>query len=82
MNATEAVAIEVTIADVRIVEVTIRNVYGADKVYPANDLARSLAELAGTTTLTPRALAIARDMGMEVRIKSGLSADTLADVLG
>lgn len=66
----------------RIVEVTIRNVYGADKVYPANDLAYSLAELAGTATLTPRALAIARDMGFEVRIKSGLSADTLAAVLG
>ena len=75
MNATEAVAIEVTIKDVKVVEVTI-------DIWPANPLARSIAELAGTATLTPRALAIARDMGFEVRIKSGLSADTLADVLG
>ena len=76
MNATEAVAIEVTIKDVKVVEVTI-------DIWPANPLARSLAELAGTTTtLTPRALAIARDMGMEVRIQSALSADTLAAVLG
>jgi hypothetical protein len=34
------------------VQVSVRNVYGKDTVYPENDVARTLAELAGHRTLT------------------------------
>lgn len=50
------------------IELTTKQVYGATKLYPANDQARDLARLAGTTTLTMETLNIARRMGMEVVI--------------
>ena len=41
------------------VEVQPRNIYGAVKLYPVSALARTLAELAGHTTLTQRDLELA-----------------------
>lgn len=40
-----------------------RNVYGDVKVYPVNDAANVLAEIAGNTTLTPRTLTLAAQLG-------------------
>lgn len=47
-------------------KVTARTNYGADLIYPMNPAAKLLAEIAGTRTLTPHALRLARSMGMEV----------------
>jgi hypothetical protein len=48
------------------IEVEVRAVYGTSKVYPINDAARVVAELAGTSTLTLRALDLARKLGHEI----------------
>ena len=40
--------------------VILKSVYGVPKLYPANDEARALAEIAGTKTLEPRVLATAK----------------------
>lgn len=49
--------------------VEVRSVYGRTLYYPANDLAFSLAMLAGTETLTPIAIQLIREMGIEVIAK-------------
>lgn len=46
--------------------VEVREVYGTLKAYPVNDQAKRLAELAGTKTLTGRAMRLASDMGLIV----------------
>jgi hypothetical protein len=50
-----------------VVLVEVRNVYGRDTIYPANDNAERLAAIAGTKTLQPRHLELARGLGLEVR---------------
>ena len=62
-----------------IIKVSIRNVYGEDKVYPLDSQATKLAMLAGTKTLTLGTLEIARAMGFEVTVES---VTTLDDVFG
>lgn len=44
-------------------EIYVKNVYGVDKVYPHCDKAKVLATLAGTKTLTPDTLRLARKLG-------------------
>ena len=36
----------------RTAQVTVKNVYGVDKIYPANDVAEIFAKIAGTKTLS------------------------------
>ena len=48
------------------IEITAKTVYGQTKFYPSNQAARLLAEIAGTATLTERALMLARGMGCEI----------------
>lgn len=48
------------------IEVEVRAVYGAQKIYPANDAARTLAQLAGTETLNARTLELAKKLGHSV----------------
>ena len=48
------------------IEVTTRRVYGLAKIYPANQAAKLLAEIAGTATLTERTLSLAHQMGFEI----------------
>ncbi len=43
-----------------VISVTLREVYGRPLLYPANEAAKGLAEIAGTITLDPRILRIAR----------------------
>lgn len=45
------------------IEVTVRNVYGNELIYPVNDAAKTLAEIAGTKTLKPDTLSLARKLG-------------------
>ncbi len=49
-----------------LIEIELRQVYGADKYYPSNDAAKLLATIAGTVTLTASTIRTAKDMGMEV----------------
>jgi D-alanyl-D-alanine carboxypeptidase len=48
----------------RQIEVFVRNVYGTYKIYPANEAATLLAEIAGTKTLSKEVLAKAEKLGM------------------
>ena len=49
-------------------QVTIKNVYGEDKVYPACDQSRLLAQLAQTKTLTPPSLSIIKALGYSLEV--------------
>jgi hypothetical protein len=51
-----------------IVLVDIRNEYGQDRYFPANETAESLASIANTTTLTKHTLNLAEGMGFEIAI--------------
>jgi hypothetical protein len=48
------------------IEVSVRSNYGAPAIYPENDAAKVLAQIAGTKTLCPRVLELARDLGLRV----------------
>lgn len=50
----------------KILEVTIKKVWGNRVIYPMNDAARHFAKVAGTKTLTPETLKTARAMGFEI----------------
>jgi hypothetical protein len=47
-------------------DVEIKTVYGKHLYYPTNDKAQMLAHIAGTDTLTPQTLKLAKDMGMAI----------------
>ena len=51
-------------------QVTIKTIYGQDRVYPANDVAYSLAALLGSKTFTKEQLAKARELGFTFEIKA------------
>jgi hypothetical protein len=46
--------------------VRLREVYGKPAIYPVCKQSKALAEIAGTKTLTPHALNVARRMGFTV----------------
>lgn len=48
------------------VEVEVRSVFGVPKIYPANEAARLIAEIAGQRTLNPKHLDKARLLGHEI----------------
>lgn len=50
--------------------IEIRHVYGVATAYPACPTSALLARLAGTQTLTPRALNIIRELGYTVTVKT------------
>ena len=53
-------------------EVTIKTVYGLPKVYPANEAAQALADIAGTKTLELRVIKRAMSgLGASVKVVSG-----------
>lgn len=47
-------------------EVTTREVYGVAKIYPANEAARVIAEIAGTKTITPQMLELCKKLDAEI----------------
>lgn len=58
-----------------VLHVTPKTIYGNTLLYPANESARALAELAGTATITPRVLRIATErLGLGLKVISA-SAD-------
>lgn len=48
------------------IHVQVRNKYGKPLIYPVNQAACDLAELAGTVTLAPRVLRLAQKLGHAV----------------
>jgi hypothetical protein len=46
-----------------LIEVTTNSAYGTERIYPANDAARTLAKIAGTTTLSLATLEHAVKLG-------------------
>jgi excinuclease UvrABC helicase subunit UvrB len=52
----------------KVVLVDVKNVYGNEVVYPANNTAELLAAIAGTKTLTARTLRYAEEMGFEIKM--------------
>ena len=52
------------------ITVRIKNVYGEDKVYPVCDAAKTFAELAGTTTLTARAVSLIKQLGYTINVEA------------
>jgi|TARA_Y100001949_G_scaffold150690_1_gene136016 hypothetical protein len=53
-------------SDLPLVEITYRNVYGRDLIYPVNVTAKRFATLAGTTTLSPGDLKVIEALGFTV----------------
>jgi len=49
--------------------VKIKSVYGIDKIYPVNDAAKIIAEIAGTTTLTEQAIKLAKQLGYSITVQ-------------
>lgn len=63
-----------------VLKISAKNVYGNVLVYPENQQAKYLAELAGTKTLTQYTLRIAKAMGFEIELYPLVT--TLDDVFG
>lgn len=52
------------------VQIEIKNVYGNELIYPANDTAAKLANLTGKKTLSRVDLAIIKNLGFDIQIKT------------
>ena len=64
-----------------ILKVKLRSVYGRPAIYPVNDAAAGLAAVAGTATLTPSVLNIAKaQLGAAVLVEEG-DKDVVAQML-
>lgn len=51
-----------------IIQIEIRNVYGNESMYPANDAARHFAAIAGTKTLKSDTIRHAKALGYSVEV--------------
>ncbi len=49
--------------------VKIKTVYGVDKIYPVNDAAKLIAEIANTTTLTEQTIKLAKQLGYAITVQ-------------
>ena len=49
-----------------VIEVSVKSVYGNTLIYPANENAKLLAQIAGTKTINNQALALAERMGFSI----------------
>jgi hypothetical protein len=54
-----------------IITVSVRNVYGTDKIYPADDTAALFANLTGTKTFSAAHLRVIRALGYTVHVAAG-----------
>ncbi len=62
----------------KVIQVSIKSVYGRATVYPANKDAETLACLAGTKTLSPQTLKYAEQLGMRIE---QVEATNLSEVM-
>jgi hypothetical protein len=56
------------------IQIEIRSVYGNETIYPACDKARAFASIAGTKTLTRRALQDIQALGFEIVVEQAAFA--------
>lgn len=49
--------------------VEIKHAHGVGRIYPVNAVAKGIAKLAGTTTLTQATINIAKDLGFTFEVK-------------
>lgn len=56
-----------------IAQVQIKEVYGNRTIYPLNDQAQLLAQIAGTKTLTPQNVKLAKLLGFHFEIVQAVS---------
>lgn len=64
---------------VLVLQVTVRNNYGAPAIYPANKTAQLFADIAGTKTLRLDTLAKAKELGYQIeRVGDSISVPGLA----
>lgn len=65
------------------VVVEARSQYGGIAYHPVNEIARSLAEIAGTRTLTPHVLKIARErFGFVIEVKESAQMAAARNAFG
>lgn len=59
-----------------------RSAYGVTRLHPMNDAAKALAQIAGTTTITPEALRIATDkLGLGLKVVERSAKDEVLGLL-
>ena len=54
------------------VQVTVKVVYGEERIYPDCDIARGFCDIAGTKTLTRQAIATIKKMGYTIIVNSAI----------
>jgi hypothetical protein len=60
------------------IQVSIRNVYGNDQVYPECPIAKLFADIAGTKTLTLDKMRLIERLGVQVEVMAfGVAVGTL-----
>lgn len=59
---------ELTLAELSMT-VSVREIYGVQKVYPADQTSRLFAQLAGTITLTDDAIATIKALGYTINVQ-------------
>lgn len=52
------------------ITVSIKSVYGVQTIYPVCERGQLFAQLAGTKTLTPRALELIEQLGFDVHVEA------------
>ena len=57
------------IGEIMKITIEIKGVYGLETIYPACDIARLFARLAGTKTITRHALETIKLLGYEIEVK-------------
>jgi hypothetical protein len=62
------------------IQIEIRNVYGNETIYPANETAATFARIAGTKTLKPETLRLAKSLGYTIDVVP--SASQVAAMVG
>lgn len=63
------------------IQVSIRNVYGITKIYPANEAARNVAKIAGTKTLSLAMIDATKALGHTIRCAVDEQNDELVGYL-
>ena len=51
-----------------VVQVKVKNVYGVEKIYPANEAGALFAKLCGSITLTPHAIEVIKELGYKIEM--------------
>ena len=51
-----------------VIKVTVKSVYGNDKIYPACDKSKAFASIAGTKTLTQEVIASIKSIGFSIEV--------------